>query len=136
MAEPAQMRRSFDRKEELISELGWARAELSRNLHDARNDLDLVSHFKHSVTHRKTAWFAGAAVVGWVLSRLPGRRKADPKAHRQSTETLKEVERAGLLLTLLNVLFTVFKPALTALASKKITELAARGDSGWRKPFR
>ena len=136
MAQQSQMN-SADRKAELISELAWSRAQLARNLHDARTDLDLVAHFKHSVVHRKTAWITGAAAVGWILSRLPGRKKKQPKQKDLHMGDSKAVyEKTGVLLAILGMLFNLFKPLLTTLASHKINEMAARSGGGWRKSLR
>ena len=121
-----------DRKAELISELAWARAELARDVHEARNDLDLVARFKHSVAQRKTAWITGAAAVGWILSRLPGRKKKQPKALHVGNSAGNS-GRAAFWLAILGALFNLFKPLLTTLASRKINEMAARSGGGWRK---
>ena len=123
-----------DRKAELISELAWARAELARDVHDARNDLDLVARLKHSVAQRKTAWITGAAAVGWILSRLPGskRKQPTPKALHVG-DAVGNSGRAAFWLAILGALFNLFKPVLTTLASHKISEMAARSGGGWRK---
>jgi len=96
MAKQSQVTRA-DRKAELISELAWSRAELARNLHDARNDLDLMA--LHVESSRRNA------------------------------------ERTGILLAILGALFNLFRPLLTALATRKINEMAARS-GGWRNPLR
>ena len=116
-----------DRKAELISELARA-----RDVHEARNDLDLVARFKHSVAQRKTAWITGAAAVGWILSRLPGRKKKQPKALHVGNSAGNS-GRAAFWLAILGALFNLFKPLLTTLASRKINEMAARSGGGWRK---
>jgi len=133
MAQPSKVTKA-DRKAELISELAWARAELVRDMHDARNDLDLVARFKHSVAQRKTAWITGAAAVGWILSRLPGRKKKQPapKAlHRGDSS--ENSGRAAFWLAVLGAVINLFKPVLATLASRKINELAARSGGSWRK---
>jgi len=136
MAKQSQVTRA-DRKAELISELAWSRAELARNLHDARNDLDLVAHLKHSVVQRKTAWITGAAVAGWILSRLPGRKKKQPEPKALHVEnSRRSTERTGILLAILGALFNLFRPILTALATRKINAMVARSDGGWRNPLR
>lgn len=138
MAEKSEINR-HDRKAELISELQWARAELSGSVRAARSDLNLVAHLKQSVVRQKTTWFVGAAISGWIISRLPWRKKpakAKELPPHVSPQAQSEKMRTGLFLATLNVLFTVFKPALTALVSRKLTDFAARNDQGWRKPHR
>jgi len=137
MVEQPKITRGADRKAELLRELEWSRAELARNYRRTRNDLDVVAHVKESIVHKKTAWFAGAAITGWILSRLPRRRKSEaaPKElHKKGR--FKEVERTGLLLTVLGFLFNLLKPALTRLATQKITEMSTRNNLGWRRPSR
>ena len=136
MAEQSQVTRA-DRKAELISELAWSRAELARNVCDTRSDLNLVAGLKHSIAHRKTAWITGAAVTGWILSRLPGRRKKQPSAKALHVGDAKETSgRAAFWLALLGTLVNLFKPLLTALASRKINEMAVRSGGGWGRLLR
>ena len=141
MVEKPYVTSAAHRKATLISELEWSRAEMARNFRQVRSDLNLAAHLRESVTHRKTVWIAGAAIAGWVLSRLPGRKKTQPKATKaqpavESKGWIKESEHAGFWLATLGALFNLAKPALTALASRKITELAARSDSASRNRFR
>ena len=133
MAQQSEVTRA-DRKAELISELAWARAEMARDVHEARNDLDLVARFRHSVAHRRTAWITGAAAVGWILSRLPGRKKRQPAAKALHVgEAAGSSGRAAFWLAILGALFNLFKPVLTKLASHKINEMMLHSAGGWRK---
>ena len=116
-----------DRKAELASELEWSRAELARGLGEIRSDLNLVAHVKQSVINQKTAWFTGAAITGWILSRLPARRKSASKA-LPAKSGKSETGRAGLWLALIHFLFNIFKPALTKMASQKVTRMVGHGD--------
>ena len=126
-----------ERKAELISELAWARAELARDFQDARNDLDLVARLRHSVEHRKTAWITGAAVAGWILSRLPGRKKkqSTPKALPVGDSTGSS-GRAAFWLAVLGALVNLFRPIFTTLATHKINEMATRSGGWWHKTSR
>lgn len=132
MAQQSQVGRA-DRKAELISELAWSRAEIARDLHETRNDLDLVAHLRQSVMERKTVWFTGAAVAGWVLSRLPGRRKkaAKSKALHVADSKGNAEQRNGILLAILGALFNLARPVLAGIATRKIKELAARNVNDW-----
>lgn len=133
MAEKTAMTRPAQRKAELLAELEASRAQLSRALRAAGEDLNVAARLKHSIVQQKTAWFTGAAIAGWVLSRLPGRRNA-PAASQRPAEALgwaQKTERAGFWLAVLNFLFNLCKPFLTALATRKIGQLSARSDWGW-----
>ena len=122
-----------ERKAELLAELALSRVQLTRALQEAGEDLNVASRLKHSIAHRKTAWLTGAAFAGWVLSRLPGRRKAKAAAQKplESTGWVQKTERTGFWLAALNLLFNLFKPFLTALATRKLGQLSARRDWGW-----
>jgi hypothetical protein len=136
MAEQSQVTKA-DRKAELVSELAWSRAELTRSLLDTRSDLNLVAGIKHSIVHRKTAWFTGAAVTGWILSRLPGRKKKQPLVKALHISNSRETQgRAAFWLSLLATVANLLKPFLTALASRKINEMAARSGEGRHKWLR
>ena len=112
-----------DRKSELISELEHSRRNLAGSLRGVRHDVDVTAHLRQAFVHRKTAWIAGAAVLGWLLARLPGRKVRAARPAKE-VEKRKESQRSAFLFTLLNLAITVLKPALTALASKKITQIA------------
>ena len=124
-----------ERKAELRAELALSRERLTLALRETGEDLNLASRLKHSIVQKKTAWLTGAAFAGWVLSRLPGRRKVvlavPEKAGGQSHWTSKKTGRTGLFLAALDLLFNLFKPFLTALATRKIGQLSARSDWRW-----
>ena len=122
-----------NRKADLIAELEWSRIELAQSVRATRNDLDVVARFKRSVARRETFWLGGAALAGWVLSRLPGRKKK-PAAPLPPVSGapgwVKEAGQTGFWLAMLNVLFNLFKPVLTTFATRKINQLASRSDFG------
>lgn len=134
MVESPKMKR--DRKADLIAELEWSRIELAQSVRAVHADLDIPARFKESVVHRKTIWLGGAALAGWVLSRLPGRRKKSPPsaaalpAPSGAPGWVKEVGQTGFWLAILNALFNLLKPLLTTFATHKINQLASRSDFG------
>ena len=136
MVEQPQMKRGSDRKAELISELRSSRAELAHSFVQARDDLNVAAHLKESIVHKKTAWFAGAAVVGWVLSRFTRRKNSRPALEEPRKRSwFKKNERAGFLLVTLKLLFNMLKPTLTQLATRKITELSTMERLGRHRPY-
>jgi hypothetical protein len=120
-----------DDKAELIAQLDRARAQFARNLDGLRRDADLGSHLKHSFTTHKAAWLGSAGIAGWVLSRLPARKKK-VIVHKGDGQKIKEIAEVGLLITILKTLFTLFRPLIVGFASKKIADFAAKNDS-WKK---
>lgn len=113
------------RKAQLIAEMARLRELFSRNLGKIRDDLNVPRKVKHSFNNHKTAWIGGAAVFGWVLSRLPGRKKRT-QPEEKSGHKLKEAANAGLLFGVAKLLFTAARPAMTALATRKLADFATR----------
>jgi len=114
MAEP-------DVKIELAADLDRARARLARNFGALRRDLDVPTHLKHSFHDNKAAYIGGATLFGLLLSKLPTRRKKI-YVERKSKAAVKEVEKAGIWLMLLQVLFKALRPMLTSLISTQVTD--------------
>lgn len=114
MAEP-------DVKIELAAELERARAALGRSVAGLRRDLDVGARFKESFHENKAAYVGGATFLGLLLSKLPARKKK-VYVERKSKEGIKEAEKAGIWLIVLQFLFKTFRPMLTSLVTKQVTE--------------
>ena len=129
MAEPGEA----ERKAELIAALQRSRADFTHGFQALRRDLDLPSHFMHAFRRHKALYIAGATGLGWVMGRLPFRRKKI-YIDRGSNKKIKEAGEAGLLLVGLKFLFSIFRPALAAFAAKKIAAFAeSRERDGFSK---
>jgi hypothetical protein len=124
MAEP------YD-KTELIAGLDRARARLARNLDGLRHDLDVATHIKESFHRNKAAYIGGASMFGLLLAKLPSRKKKVYVDRKSGKEGIKDVEKAGIWLLLLDFLFKTLRPALTSIVAKQVTEYVrsrARGN--------
>jgi len=108
-------------KVELAADLDRARARLARNFGALSRDFDVGTHLKHSFHENKAAYIGGATLFGLLLSKLPTRKKK-MYVERKSTESLKDVEKAGIWLVLLQLLFKTFRPLITSLVTKQVTE--------------
>jgi hypothetical protein len=108
-------------KIELAAELERARAKMARGVDALRYDLDVSTHLKNSFHEHKAAYIGGATFFGLLLSKLPSRKKKI-YVERKSKKAVKEVEKAGIWLVLLQFLFNTFRPAITSLISKQVTE--------------
>ncbi|MGB8356712.1 MAG: hypothetical protein WCD79_22630 [Chthoniobacteraceae bacterium] len=115
-------------KAELIAEIERSRARLGQSLDGLRRDADISSQFKSSFSTHKAAWLSGAGIAGWILSRLPARKKKAKVFVDKKEEgtTLKNVAETGMLFGILKLIFTLFRPAIMAFATKKITEISTR----------
>lgn len=112
------------RKTELTARLANLRAELSGDFRAVRRHLDLPAQLKKSYGRHQGAWLGGAAVLGWVLARLPARKKkVKVYVDRKDERMLKEATQAGAVLVIGKLLFSALRPAITAFATKKITDL-------------
>jgi hypothetical protein len=113
MAEP-------DLKIELAAELERARARLAQNFVALRQDMDVATHLKHSLSEHKGAFIGGATLLGLLLSKLPARKKKI-YVERKSRDAVKEVEKAGIWIVLLQLIFKAFQPMLASLVSQQVT---------------
>lgn len=117
-----------NRKAQLIAELEQARVGLGLNARSLRGDLDVGTHLKQAFLQRKGLWIGGAAITGWLLTKLPSRKKQKPPKYIYAKN--KEAERSGLILTAMGLAGTLLRPIITSYATQKITELASRKDFG------
>lgn len=120
-------------KDELIAEIEIARLRLRQSLGGLRKQADLGTRMKSSFAEHKTVWLGGASIAGWIISRLPARKKKVKVFVDKKTDgKLRETAEAGLLIWLLKFLFTLLKPAMAAFATQKIADLAS-GNDRWKK---
>jgi hypothetical protein len=108
----------------LAADLDRARSRLARSAGALRGDLDIPAHLKHSFHGNKAAYIGGATLFGLLLSKLPARKKKI-YVERKGKETAREVEKAGIAgmaLMLLQFLFKTFRPMLTTLVAKQVTD--------------
>ena len=116
-------------KVKLAADLDLARARLARNFGALRHDLDVGTHFKHSFHENKAAYIGGATLFGLLLSKLPTRKKK-VFVERKPKNGIKEVEKAGVWLVVLDFVFKILRPMLTTLVTKGVTEFVrSRGRS-------
>ena len=117
-----------NRKAQLIAQLERERHAFARSVGGLRQDLDVSSHLKHSFLSQKAVWFAGAGLTGWVLSRLPSRKRREPIAANGKEVHAKGGERGALILSILGMLIPLVRPAVTAFISQKVEEFAVKSE--------
>ena len=115
-------------KASLISQLEQARNGVAHSLGGLAHRLDVQARLGESVSKHKTLWFSGAAVAGFLLTRLPLRRKkvkviGEKKMAKNSGFDWHSL----LLLPLLEVGVAVLKPTIKAFVAKKIADLTTDG---------
>ena len=123
MAEPE------DKKQRIAHELARTRVELAEQSLLIRRNLDVNQHLANSVRQHSWLWMSLAAVFGWILSRLPARKK---KVYIQSTkpQTVKRGE-SGILKGVWNGVWSIARPVLVAYLTKIIAQKAKLPGSKW-----
>jgi hypothetical protein len=114
-------------KAALIAQLEHARSDVAHSLGGLTQRLDVQARLRKSVSRNKTLWFSGAAMAGFLLTRLPRGRKETRPGRQKPVHRSSAAEWSALLLVpLLKAGLSVFKPTIAALASKAMADLASR----------
>lgn len=110
-----------DAKRRVIEEIAKIRIELSGATSVVKEQLDFSRRFTVVLRQYSWTWMGLAAVVGWILSRLPSRKK---KIYIQAGKRVRRGK--GFLDTfvghLWSLAWSVTKPALTAYLTKKMSQ--------------
>jgi hypothetical protein len=118
-----------DEKQRIVRELASTRVELGEQSLLVRRGLDINQKLVHSVNRHSWAWMSAAAIFGWILSRLPARKK---KVYIQSSSPQKGKPGGGVLLKgVWNAVWSIARPVLTAYLTKKIAQKARIPGSKW-----
>ncbi|HWB58769.1 MAG TPA: hypothetical protein VG733_04720 [Chthoniobacteraceae bacterium] len=118
-------------KAALIAQLEKARSEFDRSLAGVRHDADVGAHLKHSFSRHKAAWIGSAGIAGWLLSRLPARKKEvviHKEGNGKAGKAAKDFIDAGLILSILKTLFSIFRPYIMRFATKKISDFSKKNE--------
>ena len=121
-----------EQKQRLANELVDLRARVTDQTHLLRSQLDVRQHLSKSLRRHSVVWVSSAAVVGWLLSRLPARKKKVYVQAKTNERVAKRSSSDGLLLAVSKGDWSVAKPLLTAYLTHKIADSAKRG-SWWKK---
>lgn len=114
----------LSRRSELLAELSRSRTKMASSLAGLRVDMDVPAHFKTAVGRNKSVWLGGAALLGWLISMVPARKKTVKVIVDKGRRTeVKQIEKAGLLLGLLKMVFSLLRPMIMGFATKKIADM-------------
>jgi hypothetical protein len=111
-------------KSDLIAQLAQARYGVSANVRGLKRDLNVVRRIETAFQRHRIIWLAGAAMLGLLLARLPGRKKVVvvPKLRKSRAE--EKAVKAGLLVTVLKLAFDVSRPFLQKWVTRKVSDYA------------
>jgi hypothetical protein len=105
-------------KERITSKLARVRNALSDQSLLVRRNLDIGRQMSDSVRRHSWAWMSIAAIFGWLLSRLPARKK---KIYVHSSDSQKMKNRGmGLSGHLWKGVWSIAKPVLTAYLTSRV----------------
>ncbi len=112
-------------KQAIVAELAAARARLSAAGEALRHSLDVPTRAKESFQRHKPAWLSGAAIAGFVLSKLPSRKKTII-VERATGKVLGAAGKLGAIFSAAKFLTGFASPLVAELASGGIAELLKR----------
>jgi hypothetical protein len=117
-------------RERIAAQLARMRVQLSEQSLLVRRDLDVGRRMSESLRKDSWGWMSVAAIFGWLLSRLPARKK---KIYVQTAnpEKLGSRPSQGFMGQVWRGLWSIAKPLLVAYVTKKIAEKAKIPGRKW-----
>ena len=116
-------------KERITAKLAGVRTALSDQSLLVRRNLDVGRQMSDSVRRHSWAWMSMAAIFGWLLSRLPARKK---KIYIQAADSGKRVSsNGGFLVQIWRGVWSIAKPLVVAYLTKKIAEKVKIPGAKW-----
>jgi hypothetical protein len=120
-------------KQEILEELRRSRVAIARDTASIAEELDIVSKIRRSVKTRPLAWLGSAAALGYILAgpktrKTPKNISVKKGAKSEKSEPAR-TERQGFFSILFNLakfLFPLLRPALSAYAAQRLSELSSR----------
>ncbi len=112
-------------KEAIIAELAAARARLSATGEALRHSFDFATQAKESFKRHKPAWLGGAAILGFVLSKLPARKKT-VFVEQTTGRVLGAAGKVGAIFSAAKFALNIAKPLLSDFAGGGIGEFLGR----------
>lgn len=117
---------------EIIAQIAAARAEIARtgrsleqSADALKRKLDLPSRAKASYTKHKGAWLGCAALAGFLLSKLPARKKT-VFVERSTGQALGAAGKLGMLWGALKFATGLAKPFVADMVAQRMQDMAQR----------
>jgi hypothetical protein len=110
------------KKQQIMDALTALRIQVQNEASLLRHKLDMKQHFLESIKNHPWEWAGGAAIFGWLLSRIPARKK---RVYLDSSSQ-KQVKRRdkGPLGKLWREVWQFSKPMIAAYLAKLLAENA------------
>ena len=119
---------SQDERKRITAELARKRVELGEQALLLRRDLDVSRRMSDSFRKHSWGWMSVAAIFGWILSRLPARKK---KIYVAANSDKKVNYHEGFMVQVWKGIWSIAKPIVVAYATKKIAEKAKIPGAKW-----
>jgi hypothetical protein len=118
-----------DERKRIAGELARRRAELTDQALLLRRDLDIGNRMSDSLRKHSWGWMSIAAMFGWILSRLPARKK---KVYIQAANSEKwTAPKQSFMVQIWKGLWSIAKPLVVAYVTKQIAENAKIPGAKW-----
>ncbi|MEO6739190.1 MAG: DUF3618 domain-containing protein [Chthoniobacteraceae bacterium] len=112
-------------KHAIVAELAAARARLSATGDALRHSLDVPARAKESFGRHKPVWLSGAAIAGFVLSKLPSRKKTII-VERATGKVLGAAGKLGAIFSVAKFAINFARPLMSEIAGGGIAEILKR----------
>jgi hypothetical protein len=128
------MAKTDARKQQIVEELAQVRSRLATETHLVAEKLNVSRHLAISLHRHSFRWVSAAALVGWVLSRLPARKqRVYLETGRDGEVRRKRTKEVGIVAALMAVawkgVWSIAKPMLTAYLSSRIAGQTAKREA-------
>jgi hypothetical protein len=120
---------THDKKQQITDSLAGVRIQLQDELLLLRRKLNVGHHILESIRNHPWEWISSAAIFGWLLSRVPVRKKRI-YIYSSSQERVKS-QGDGPLGKLWKAVWNISKPLIAAYLAKKLAEKAKIPGSKW-----
>lgn len=117
-----------DERKRIAAELARMRVELSDQSLLVRRDLDVGRRMSESLRKHSWGWMSVAAIFGWLLSRLPARKK---KIYVAANSDKKVSYHEGFIAQVWKGIWSIAKPIVVAYVTKQIAEKAKIPGAKW-----
>ena len=112
-------------KQAIVAELAAARARISATSAALRGSLDMPARAKESFRRHRPAWLGGAAILGFVLSKLPSRKKT-VFVERATGRVLGAAGKFGAVFSAAKFAINFARPLFSELAGNSLAEILKR----------
>jgi hypothetical protein len=118
-----------DKKQQITAALAGGRIQLQNELLLLRRNFNVGDHILESIRNHPWEWISSAAIFGWLLSRVPVRKKRI-YIYSSSQEQVKS-HGNGALGKLWKGAWKSSKPLIAAYLAKRLMEKAKMPGSKW-----